>query len=75
MTDQKLRTETEDVETWQPLGCIACPKPAINQETAFLGDKRLPVSVRNCGDASCKDYATAEALRIGAYPEVQAKAV
>ena len=68
MLDQKLRTATEPVEPWQPIGCISCQKPAVDQETAFLGDKRLPVSVRNCGDANCKDYATAEALRIAAYP-------
>ena len=73
--DQKLRTRTEDVEPWQPLGCINCTKPAVDQETAFLGDKRLPVSIRNCGENSCKEYATAEALRIAAYPEVQEKAM
>lgn len=74
MSDQ-LRTETEPVAPWQPIGCISCMKPAVDQETAFLGDKRLPVSIRNCGEDDCREYAAKEALRIAAYPEIQEKAI
>ena len=68
-------TKTEPVSVWQPMGCIRCMKPATDQETAFLGDKRLPVSVRNCGDKACVAYARAEALRIAAIPGVRELAV
>gem|GEM_PF-4244951 len=65
----KIETRTESVASWQPLGCIACPKPAEFQETAFDGEQELPVHVRHCGDAHCKEYAVGQALENGQYLE------
>lgn len=75
MIDQEVRTVTEPVGPWQPIGCISCMKPATDQETAFVGEKKLNVSIRHCGDKACVAYAQAEALRIAAYPEVREKAM
>lgn len=71
MTEQLFTTRTEPVEPWQPIGCISCMKPATDQETAFVGEKKLPVSIRHCGDPSCKQYATDHALHLATLPEVQ----
>lgn len=67
----EITIQTEPVDAWQPLGCISCLKPAVDQETAFLDGERLNVSVRNCGDPDCKGYATQQALEMAIHPRVQ----
>lgn len=63
----EITVRTEPVDPWQPIGCISCPKPAVDQETAFRDGERLNVSVRNCGDPGCKEYATEQALLAATY--------
>lgn len=61
---EEITLRMESVEPWQPIGCIACLKPAVHQETVFRGSERLNVSVRHCGDPSCKEYAAEQARGI-----------
>lgn len=67
----EIRVVTEPVAPWQPLGCIACLRPAEFQETAFADDQELPVHVRHCGDTKCKAYANGQAKEIGLYLEAE----
>jgi hypothetical protein len=54
MSSGKITIETELIEAWLPLTCDACPKPAIQQETAHYKGKRINgSSIGHCGDESC----------------------